>query len=426
MEIFVLFASMLILIILGVPVGFTVGISCIVTLFFYSEIPLMMITQNCYTGVDSFPLMAIPFFILAGVFMSSGGIAKRLIDAISALFGFITGGLAIVSTLACMFFGAISGSSMAAVSAIGTFMIPEMERKDYGKGFSTALVAAGGTIGVIIPPSIPFVIYGVATNTSIGKLFIAGIIPGIIMALALVTVSYYISKKRGYAGTDKKFNARETVRVIWEAKWAIMAPVIILGGIYGGFFTPTEAAAVAAVYSFVVGMFIYKELTWREVFNSVYKAGVVNAVTLFLIGFATTFATYLTLQQIPATIAQFLIGVTDNKWVLLLLINLLLLCVGAFIDNIPAVLILAPILLPVVQQYGVDPVHFGVMMSLNLAIGFVTPPYGVNLFVATAVSGTPIAEVTKNLIPFLGALLASLFIVTYIPATCMFLVGFMN
>lgn len=416
---------MVVLIILGVPIGMCIGASCLITLYFFSDVPLMMITQNCYTGVDSFPLMAIPFFILAGTFMSSGGIAKRLIDMISAIVGFFTGGLAIVSTATCMFFGAISGSSMACVSAIGTFMIPEMERKKYDKGFSTALVACAGTIGVIIPPSIPLVIYGVATNTSIGDLFIAGIIPGILLGFLLMLVAYIICKKRGYEGSGKFIGIKESVKITWDAKWALFMPILILGGIYGGIFTPTEAAAVAVIYSVVVGKFVYKELTLKSIYASIYKAAVVNAVTMFLIGFATTFATFLSLEQIPGTIAQWFIGVTDNKYILLLLINILLLIIGALIDNIPAVLILAPILLPVVQQYGVDPIHFGVIMSLNLAIGFVTPPYGVNLFVATAVSGVPISTISRNSIPFVGALLATLGIVTYIPAISMFLVNLM-
>lgn len=423
MSILVLFLAMIILILIGVPIGFAIGASCLITLYFYSEVPLMMITQNCYTGVDSFPLMAIPFFILAGTLMSSGGIAKRLIDMVSAIAGFITGGLAIVSTMTCMFFGAISGSSMASVSAIGTFMIPEMERKKYDKAFSTALVACSGTVGVIIPPSIPLVIYGIATNTSVGDLFIAGLIPGILMGLLLMMVAYLICKKRGYEGSGKFIGIKESMKITWDAKWALFMPILILGGIYGGIFTPTEAAAVAVIYSLIVGLFIYKELTWKSIYESIYKSAIINAVTMFLIGFATTFANYLSLEQVPAIIAQWFIGVTDNKIIMLLLINLLLLLIGTLIDNIPAVLILAPILLPVVQQYGIDPIHFGVIMTLNLAIGFVSPPYGVNLFVATAVSGVPIMKIAKHSVPFILALLVTLGIVTYIPSVSMFLVN---
>lgn len=422
MGVVLLFGSLLILILFGVPVGIAVGLSCIVTMVLYGDLPFMLISQTSFTGMDSFPLLAVPFFILTGVLMGTGGIAKRLIDVASALLGFVTGGLAMVVTFSCMFFGAISGSAVATVSAIGTFMIPEMRKKGYSAGFSTALTATAGTIGVVIPPSIPFIIYGVTTQTSIGDLFIAGLFPGILMGVALMTVSYFMAKKRGYQGTTKFIGMKKVLQTMWSAKLALLTPIIILGGIYGGIFTPTEAAAVAVVYSFIIGRFVYKELDNKKIYKSIYDAAVINAVTMFLIGFSTTFARYLTIEQIPQQLASLLVSVTENEIVLLLLINLFLLIVGALIDPIPAILILAPILLPVATVLGLSPIHFGVIMVLNLAIGFITPPYGLNLFVATAISGLSMEEIIRNLWAFLASVLVVLMLVTFIPGISMFMV----
>jgi tripartite ATP-independent transporter DctM subunit len=374
MDMLVLFGSMILFFFIGVPVGVAVGTSCFLTMILFSDLPMVLIAQNCFAGIDSFPLMAVPFFILAGVLMGTGGIARRLMDCVAVLVGTITGGLAIVSTITSMFFGAISGSAVASVSAIGTIMIPEMVKKGYDKGFSAALAAASGTIGVIIPPSVPLVIYGVATNTSIGDLFLAGLFPGILMGLGLSITSYGMSKKRGYVGTGKSVNIKDPLRIVWDSKLALLSPIIVLGGIYSGIFTPTEASVVSVVYSLLVGKFAYKELSVRMVYDAILNASVISAVTMFLIGFSTTFATYINLAQIPQKIAATMVGMTDNAIVMLLIINIFLLFVGMLIDNIPAVLILAPIFLPIVKSYGISPIHFGIIMTMNLAIGFVTPP----------------------------------------------------
>lgn len=426
MEALFLFGSFIVLIVLSVPIGYAVGISTAITLFFFADIPLVMVTQNAVAGCDSFPLMAIPFFILAGSLMSTGGVAKRLLDFANMIFGYFTGGLAMVTTVSCMFFAAISGSAMATTSAIGTFMIPAMRERDYDAGFAASLTAAAGTIGVIIPPSIPFVIYGVVVNTSISDLFIAGFIPGVLMGIALLTTSYILAKKYGYKGTGHFPKAKEVLVSFKEAIWAILAPTIVLGGIYAGVFTPTEAAVIAVVYSAFVGAFIYKELTWKLLYKSLFDTILINGITTFMVGFSMAFAGYLSIQQIPTAIADAIMTLTTNKYLLLLIINLFLLAIGCLIDNIPATIILSPILLPIVTQLGMSPITFGVVITMNLAIGFVTPPYGINLFVASAVGKVSIGSMMKYMKFFLLALILVLMATTYIPATTMFLVDLLK
>lgn len=424
MEAIALFGSFTILILLSVPIGFAIGIATILSLILFSDIPLVLVTQNCITGVDSFPLMAIPFFILAGNLMSTGGVARRLLDFANLCFGAITGGLGMVTTVACMFFAAISGSAVATTSAIGSFMIPAMKEKNYDVGFSASLAAAAGTIGVIIPPSIPLVIYGVVTGTSISDLFIAGFIPGILMGLVLLLTCFLLSKKNGYKGTGYWPTASELWSAFKSAFWALLAPVIVLGGIYAGVFTPTEAAVIAVAYSFIIGFFVYKELDWKGVYKALYDTMVINGVTTFMVGLSMAFASYLSLQQLPALMAKTLLGITDNGIILMIIINAFLLLVGCLIDNIPATIILSPILLPVVTKLGMSPITFGVMLVMNLAIGFITPPYGINLFVASAVAEISMERMMKYIKWFLLALLIALAITTYIPATTMFLVNF--
>lgn len=419
-----LFSSFFILLFLAVPVGYAIGVATLITMAGFSDIPLMMISQNAITGVDSFPLMAIPFFILAGNIMSSGGVARRLIDFFNLLLRKRTGALGMVSTVSCMFFAAISGSAMATTAAIGGFMIPEMEKKGYDKAYSASLAAAAGTIGVIIPPSIPFVLYGVVTGSSISDLFIAGLIPGLLMGVALMLCNYIISKKNGYVGDKdaKRLTFKEVFLAFKDAIWAILTPVIILGGIYAGIFTPTEAAVVACVYSIVISVFVYKEMTWKDLYKTLLSTMEVNGATVFMVGLSTVFATYLTMEKIPSMLAEAMLSVTSNGIVLLLLINLLLLIVGCFIDNIPATIILAPILLPIVTKLGMSATQFGVMLTMNLAIGFVTPPYGINLFVAQAVAGVKMEKMVYYIKWLILSLLVVLALTTYFEPTTMFLV----
>ncbi|NPV43963.1 MAG: TRAP transporter large permease [Firmicutes bacterium] len=421
MKVVLLFGTLVLLISLNVPIGIALGLATAVTLMLVSKVPLIIIAQNAFAALDSFPLMAIPFFILAGNLMRYGGVSRRLLNFANSLVGFLTGGLAMVTTLACMFFAAISGSGPATVSAIGSFMIPAMKEKNYNEGFAAAITAAAGSIGVIIPPSIPFVIYGVVTGASVGALFLAGIVPGIIIGVGLMIASYIISKKSGYTGDVVKPSLSRVINSFKEAIFALLVPVIILGGIYGGIFTPTEAAVVGVVYALIVGIFIHKELGWKEIYESFRDSVLINGATTFMIGLSISFANFLTMEQVPASVANMLLSISESSIVILILINLFLLFVGCFIDNISSCIILAPILLPIVTKLGMDPVQFGVVMTINLATGFVTPPYGANLFIASAVAGISVEKISRYIIPFIIAMLIALILTTYIPGISLFL-----
>lgn len=414
MDILVVFLVLFLLISLSVPVGLSIGGATIVALLAFTNLDLAVLAQYSVTGIDSFTLLAIPFFILAGTIMSVGGIATRLIDVAASMLGAITGGLGAVVAISSMFFGALSGSSLATVSAIGSIMVPQMKRKGYDLGYSAVLTACAGTVGAVIPPSIPLVIYGVVTGTSVGDLFLAGIVPGILIGIGLMIGNYFICKKRGYAG-EERVPIRGVLKSIWVAKWALMAPVIILGGIYAGIFTPTEAAVVAVVYSIVVSAFIYREISLKGLYDAFVTTAVVNGITTFLLGISTGFAAYLSMAQVPRELTEWLTGITENKYIFLLIINVALLLIGCVIDNIPATVILSPMLLPVMVAYGVDPVHFGVFMTINLLIGLVTPPYGCSLFVASAVCNVRMEEMLKNIVVPFSILVICLLIVTYIP-----------
>ena len=414
-SIIMLFGGMVLLIFIGVPVGYAIGLATIGTYFFFSDIPLTLVAQNCFTGLNSFVLLAIPFFILAGVIMGEGGIAKRLVDLADSIIGFVTGGLGMVAILTSTFFGAITGSGNATTSAVGSLLIPSMTGKKYGRPFSSTLVASAGAIGIIIPPSIPFVIYGVSTSTSIGDLFLAGILPGISMAVVLMIACYFVSRKHGYGGSDTKPQLRNILVAAKNGIWALLAPIIILGGIYSGIFTPTESAVVAVVYSILVGVFIYRELTWKKLLKALYTAAILNGVTSFIIAFSASMAKFLSLYRIPNQISESILSITDNKIIVLLLLNVVLLVVGMLIDIIPAIIILGPIFLPLVESFGMSPIQFGVMLVLNLGIGFVTPPYGSTLFVASAISKVPVEQMFKYAVFFSGVLCVVLLLVTYVP-----------
>ncbi len=417
----VVFATLIICLVLTVPIGFSLGIASLAYILYTKQLTFGFIAQNLVTGCDSFPIMAIPFFVFAGELMGGGGISRRLLNVANVFFGRIRGGLAIVTVVVCMFFAAISGSGPATVAAVGGMVVPTMLQKGYDRKFVLALIAAAGSIGVIIPPSIPMVVYSVTTNSSVSKLFLAGFVPGLLIGLVLIGYSYFFAVSHGYKGDDEPFSAKRALKEVKDSIFALLSPVIILGGIYGGIFTPTEAAAVSVIYSLVIGCLVYKELDLKQLMTVTKNACETTATILIVIGCAAGFSKVLTLGRIPTTVATFLTTMTDSKILILLLINILLLIVGCFMETLCAIMILAPILFPVVTALGVDVTHFGIIMVVNLAIGFITPPLGVNLFVASRVGETTLDDVIKGIIPFLIVMIVVLLFITYVPAISMLL-----
>lgn len=422
MTIAVLFGSFALLLILTVPIGIAIGLSTLITIMYTGSLPVEFLAKELITSVDSFPLMAVPFFILAGEIMGKGGISERLFNVANALVGNRTGGFAIATIITCMFFAAISGSGPATVAAIGGIMIPAMVRQGYDIKFATATVAAAGSIGVIIPPSIPMVIYGVTGSVSIGDLFIAGIVPGILVGLAMIAWAYFYSKRKGYKGLEEKTSFKKIGVAFWEAKWALLIPIIILGGIYGGYFTPTEAAVIAVVYGLFAAMVLYRALKIRDLPKVIIDSALTTATVLIIVGTANAFGRLLTIEQVPVQIADAMLSISTNQYVIILLIMLLLLVVGMFMDTLAAIIILTPILLPIAVQIGYDPVHFGILMVVNLAIGFFTPPVGVNLFVASGISGVSIESLSRAVLPFVLSMIITLLFLTFVPAITMFFI----
>ncbi|GGK08375.1 C4-dicarboxylate ABC transporter substrate-binding protein [Lentibacillus kapialis] len=421
-----LFGYFILFIFIGMPIAFSLGISTLATVLATDAIPVDFFPQTAFTSIDSFPIMAVPLFIAAGVIMGGGVIIQRLLNFSNELIGFLPGGLALVSIITSMFFAAISGSGPATVAAVGTILIPAMIKQGYNPGFATAVVATAGSIGVIIPPSNPLVIYGVMSQQSISKLFAAGIIPGILTGATLMIVTYFISKKNGWKGDKTSFNVKITLKAAWDAKLALLVPVIILGGIYGGLMTPTEAAAVAVAYGLIVGLLVYRDLNFKSVYRYLAKAGVTSSIIILIIVMASIFGRLITLEQVAETVANFVLGVSENKIVILLLLNLFLLLVGLVIEALAAIVIVTPILLPMATALGVDPIHFGVIMIFNLSIGFITPPVGVNLFVAASTAKLKIEEVIKGNYLLLGTMLVMLAMITFVPEISLWVTSFMD
>ena len=418
-----LFGLFFLFLITEMPIAASLGLASLITVWAFDLAPLTLLPQQVFSAVDSFQLMAIPFFIIAGLVLGRSGISRRLVNLARAVVRGLPGGLGMVGILVSIFFAGISGSGPADVAALGLVLIPAMVEAGYPKGFAAAIMAAGGGIGIIVPPSIALIIYGVVAEASIGKLFIAGIFPGVIVGLCLMVAVFCFSPKG-------KRHDDQTYPRLWpafrQAFWGLLAPVIILGGIYGGVFTPTEAAAVAVVYALLVDLFVYRELKWRDLRDVLSDAAVVSAQVLTIVACASIFAWVLHSEGIVASLAEWLAGITQSRALLLLLVNALLIAAGCFMDAISIFYIFVPILLPAVRSLGVDPVHFGVIMTVNLAIGQVTPPVGVNLFVASGISKASLTEISRRIVPLLVAEIVALAIVTYVPAVSMWLPSFVD
>ncbi|CAH6987637.1 C4-dicarboxylate ABC transporter permease [Vibrio chagasii] len=416
-----LFGSFGLLLLIGVPVGIALAGASMLAILSLPFLNIEFLVQGLVTGLDSFPLLAVVLFTLAGNLMSQGGISKRLLHVAEVFFSHFTGGLGIVAIVACMFFASISGTGSATVAAIGLTMIPSMVKKGYDRSFAGALIASSGGIGVIIPPSVVMIVYAITAEVSVTKMFMAGILPGVVVGLVLIGYCLIVSKIRGYKGNDKKATWPERLAALKEAIWAMLLPVIILGGIYSGVFTPTESAAIGVLYGLFFGMFVYKELDYKKVVKIILESSLLVGAVLVIVGASVTFGRILTLERLPTEIAQFILSITENKLLILLCITALLLIVGTFMETLAAIVILTPILLPIVTALGMDPIHFGIVMIVNLAIGFVTPPLGANLFMASQVGNVPIESLSRAILGWIGAMLVALMIITFVPAISLFL-----
>ncbi|WP_340081817.1 TRAP transporter large permease [Terribacillus sp. FSL K6-0262] len=423
MSAIIMFGSFGLLLVLSVPIGIALALSSIATLLYAQDTPLEFLAQGLVTSIDSFPIMAVPFFILAGEIMGRGGLSKRLIKVAESVVGNIKGGFAMTTIITCFFFAAISGSGPATVAAVGGIMIPAMVQMGYGKQFAAGIVAAAGTLGVIVPPSIPMIVYGVASGTSVGDLFIAGILPGLLIAVLMLLYVYFYARKNGYSGTGEAFSFKRLIRAVWDAKWALIVPVIILGGIYGGFFTPTEAAVVAVVYGLIAGMLIYKELRLKDLYDVFRNAALMTVTIMVIIGAATAFGKIMIIEQMPAKIAGGMLSISDNPVILISLIVILLLFIGMVMDTTAAIIIFTPLLMPVGIELGFDPVHYGLIIILALIIGFISPPIGVNLFVASEISGLSIMKISKAIVPYIAVMLLALILIILIPEIALLLLG---
>ncbi|MFP2240683.1 TRAP transporter large permease [Pseudescherichia vulneris] len=421
MDAFILLFTLAILLAIGMPVAFAVGLSAVAGAL-WIDLPLEALMIQITSGVNKFTLLAIPFFILAGAIMAEGGIARRLVNFAYLFVGFIRGGLSLVNIVASTFFGAISGSSVADTASIGSVMIPEMEKKGYPREYAAAVTASGSVQAILIPPSHNSVIYSLAAGgtVSIATLFIAGVLPGLLLGFSLMVMCLCFAHKRGYP-KGEVIPFKQAVKIFLDALWGLMTVVIILGGILSGIFTATESAAVACLWAFFVTMFIYRDYQWSELPKLMYRTVKTVSIVMILIGFAAAFGAVMTYMQLPVRITEFFTSLSSNKYVILMYLNVMLLLIGTLMDMAPIILILTPVLLPVTNALGIDPVHFGMIMMVNLGIGLITPPVGSVLFVASAVSKQKIETVVRAMLPFYGVLLIVLAMVTYIPAISLWL-----
>ncbi|MDH1562245.1 C4-dicarboxylate TRAP transporter large permease protein DctM, partial [Pseudomonas chengduensis] len=415
MTVLFLFLLLFLLMFIGVPIAASLGLAGSITIMLFSPDSVRSLAIKLFETSEHYTLLAIPFFLLSGAFMTTGGVARRLIDFANACVGHIRGGLAIGAVLACMLFAALSGSSPATVAAVGSIAIAGMVRSGYPQAFGAGIVCNAGTLGILIPPSIVMVVYAAATEQSVGKLFMAGVIPGLMLGLVLMIAIYIVARIKKLPALPRA-SFREWLRSAREAFWGLLLMVIILGGIYTGMFTPTEAAAVAAVYAGFVALFVYKDLKIRECPKVLLESGKLTIMLMFIIANAMLFAHVLTTEQIPQTITAWVVDLGLQPWQFLLVVNIVLLIAGAFMEPSAIILILAPILFPIAMQLGIDPIHLGIIMVVNMEIGLITPPVGLNLFVTSAVTGMPLTAVIRAALPWLMLLISFLMVITYIPA----------
>ena len=421
MDAFVLLFTLAILLALGMPVAFAVGLSAVAGAL-WIDLPLEALMIQITSGVNKFTLLAIPFFILAGAIMAEGGIARRLVNFAYVFVGFIRGGLSLVNIVASTFFGAISGSSVADTASIGSVMIPEMEKKGYPREYAAAVTASGSVQAILIPPSHNSVIYSLAAGgtVSIATLFIAGVLPGLLLGVSLMVLCLCFARKRGYPKGDK-IPFRQALKIMLDALWGLMTVVIILGGILSGIFTATESAAVACLWAFFVTMFIYRDYKWNELPKLMCRTVKTVTIVMILIGFAAAFGAVMTYMQLPMRITEFFTSLSDNKYVILMYLNIMLLLIGTLMDMAPIILIATPILLPLANSIGIDPIQFGIMIVLNCGIGLLTPPVGAVLFIGCAVGKRPMEKVVKETLPFYACMIIALLLITFIPQISLFI-----
>lgn len=399
---------------LGVPIGAAIGLSVVIAVLVGDMSPVFLI-QKLVTSLDSFPLLAVPFFIMAGEIMQKGSMANRLLDFSRCLVGHLTGGMAQVSVLTSLFFGALSGSSPATVAAVGGVMIPSMKREGYDASYATAVNTSAGCLGVMIPPSVPLIIYGTTAGVSVGDLFIAGILPGILVGLSLMVAAYLLARMKGYTGTAQRASGLATLRALRASGHALMVPIIVLGGIYGGVMTPTEAGVSAVAYALLAEVLFLRSFSWAKLRDVLRGTASTTASIFLVVATATALGQVLLFNDVPGQIVDAMTGISENKYVLLLIIIAILLVLGTFMDALANILILTPLFLPVVKTVGVDPIHFGIVMIVSVAMGFLTPPVGVNLFVGCGIGKVSIERLSYAVLPFLGTILIALLILTFIP-----------
>jgi C4-dicarboxylate transporter DctM subunit len=415
-----LFTMLFLFLVMGVPIAFSLGLSSILTILFFTNDSLASMSLKLFDTMEHYTLLAIPFFILASAFLTTGGVARRLIRFAIAVVGHVTGGLGIASVLACMLFAAVSGSSPATVAAIGSIVIGAMVKAGYPLPYAAGMICNAGTLGILIPPSIVMVVYAAATEQSVGQLFMAGVIPGILLGLMLMAAIYFSARKFKIP-VQQRASFAELMIATRDAMWGLGLIFVVMGGIYGGIFTATEAAAVAAVYAFIVALFVHKDMGWNQIPHVFGDAGKVTVMLLFIIANAMLFAHVLTTERIPQVMAETIIGWGLAPWQFLIVVNIILLIAGNFMEPSSILLILAPILFPIATQLGIDPIHLGIIMTVNMEIGMITPPVGLNLFVTSGITGMPLWDVVKAAMPWLMVLLLFLVMITYIPWISLFL-----